>query len=143
MPPAEFREICAGHHVADKGSSAVGIDAFFEINRGAEAPFNALRDKAAKQTAEEDGCLDYNFCANVANPNQVMVRELYKDVAATMTHMQRVDPIMGEMMTSHSKLVDFIVTGSAAEIQELKGPIGGKLGDVAQFRVIDAGFHQP
>ena len=46
-------------------------------------------------------------------------------------------------MTRFSKLTEFIVTGSAAELAQLKGPIGGALGSVVEFRQIEAGFHKP
>ena len=51
----EFRSIEAGHHKKSNDSSAIGVNAFFEINSGDEAAFNHLRDKAAAQSSKEEG----------------------------------------------------------------------------------------
>jgi quinol monooxygenase YgiN len=100
---------------------AVSLHPYFKVHPGKLAAAKALLPAFVEKTKSESARLYYEF---TISDDIVFCREAYTDAAGTLSHLENVGALLGEML----KLADLIrleVHGSAAELEKLKGPLAG------------------
>ncbi len=100
---------------------SVSLHPYFKVHAGQlPAVQRLLREFVAKTTREEKA-LYYEF---TVSGDVVFCREAYTDAAGVLVHLANVDAELKQMLTL-SELSRLEVHGPAAELEQLKGPLGG------------------
>jgi quinol monooxygenase YgiN len=119
---------------AAKADTCVGLVPYFEVNEGKLAEFKALGPKFVALTRNEPGCLYYAF---TFSGNTAHCREGYVSGEAVLAHLGNVDAVLKQAL-GMSKLARLEVHGPAAELEKLKGPLGGL--NPQYFELVEGGF---
>lgn len=98
----------------------VTIHPYFKIHPGKESEVQATLAKFVAKTQVEPQCLFYEF---TALDDVIFCREGYVGAAGVMAHLENIGEILAEMLT-HSDLTRLEFHGPAAEIDELRVPLG-------------------
>ncbi len=100
---------------------SVSLHPYFKVHAGKmPAVLALLREFVAKTTTEEQA-LYYEF---TVNGDVVFCREAYQGAAGVLAHVANVGPELDRMLTL-SELIRLEVHGPAAELELLRGPLGG------------------
>ena len=102
-------------------SVPVSIHPYFKARAGNMEAVRALLRRFVEKAATESGCLGYDF---TINGSEVACREWYVDAAATLAHIQNVGPELDEMLVL-CDLARLELHGPSAELDQLRGPLGG------------------
>jgi len=108
---------------------------YFKIHKGQVEAFRKGCSAFVEKTRSEPGCMFYNFSfdGDVAH-----CREGYTDAAALLSHLENVGALLDEAL----KIADLSrleVHAPAAEIDKLRGPLGGL--NPQYFEILD-GFRR-
>lgn len=100
---------------------SVSLHPYFKVNPGRLDDARALLHEFVARSAGETGSLYYEF---TVNGDVVFCRESYVDAEAVMTHLTNVGDLLQRMLTM-STVARVEVHGPAAELDLLRGPLGG------------------
>jgi quinol monooxygenase YgiN len=100
---------------------SVSLHPYFLVNPGRMAEVKALLREFVARSAEESGSLYYEF---TINGDTVFCRESYISAEAVLTHLTNVDDLLQRMLTL-ATVSRVEVHGPAAELDKLRGPLGG------------------
>lgn len=102
-------------------SNFVSLHPYFKVRAGQLDAAKALLPQFVAKTQTEAKMLYYEFSLN---GDEVFCREAYTDAAGVLAHLDNVGALLGEML----KVADVVrveVHGPAAELDQLRGPLGG------------------
>jgi quinol monooxygenase YgiN len=101
--------------------TVVTLVPYFKVREGQMAAFRANIPKFVELTKNEIACVHYafSFDGDVAH-----CREGYDDAAGVLAHLQNVDAVLKDALKV-SDIVRLEVHGPAAELDKLRGPLGG------------------
>lgn len=100
---------------------SVSLHPYFKVHAGQlDAAKALLREFVAKTTTEKK-VLYYEF---TLNGDEVFCREAYVDAEGVLAHLTNVGAELDRMLTL-SSLTRLEIHGPAAELEKLKGPLGG------------------
>ena len=102
-------------------SHAVSLHPYFKIREGNLDAFVALMPKFVAATAAEPGCLYYDF---TRSGNIAFCREAYVGAEGVLAHLDNVGELLGKFLEL-ADIERLEVHGPAAEIDKLRGPMGG------------------
>lgn len=101
-------------------ANLVTIHPYFKAHPGKDEQVEALMEKFVAKTQGEPLCLFYEF---TVLDDAVFCREGYAGAAGVLQHVENIGEILGEMLTV-SDLTRLEFHGPAAEIDQLRGPLG-------------------
>jgi len=101
-------------------ANLVTIHPYFKTHPGKETEASALMKKFVEKTRSEAKCLFYEF---TVSGDAVFCREGYEGAAGALAHLENVGELLKEMLTL-SDLTRLEFHGPAAEIDQLRGPLG-------------------
>ena len=101
-------------------ANLVTIHPYFKTHPSNEVPARAVMEKFVAKTSGEPDCLFYEF---TTLGDRVFCREGYAGAAGVLHHLENVGEILAEMLTL-SDLERLEFHGPAAEIDQLRGPLG-------------------
>jgi quinol monooxygenase YgiN len=100
---------------------AVSLHPYFKVHPGKlDAATVLLREFVAKTTTEEK-VIYYEF---TINGDEIFCREAYVGAEGVLAHLTNVGDLLDQMLAI-STLSRLEVHGPAAELEKLKGPLGG------------------
>ncbi len=108
---------------------------YFKVPEENLTAFKVLCEKAVKKSQEEAKCLYYGFSFSA---EMAFCREGYSDAQGVLAHLGNVKSILQEMFAL-AELVKIEIHGPAAEIDQLRGPLGSMNPD---FFVLEYGFRR-
>jgi quinol monooxygenase YgiN len=98
---------------------SVSLHPYFKVHPGQLDAAKALLPAFLEKTRSEPARLYYEF---TINGDEVFCREAYRDAAGTLSHLENVGALLGEML----KIADLIrleVHGPATELDKLREPL--------------------
>jgi quinol monooxygenase YgiN len=100
---------------------SVSLHPYFKVHPGKLDAAKVLLREFVVKTSTEEKALYYEFTINA---DEIFCREAYVDADGALTHLTSVGALL-EKMLSISTLARLEVHGPAAELEKLKGPLGG------------------
>jgi quinol monooxygenase YgiN len=101
--------------------TVVTLEPYFKVREGQMAAFRANLPKFVERTKTEKACVHYNFSFD---GDIVHCREGYDDAAGVLAHLENVDAVLKDALKV-SDIVRLEIHGPAAELDKLRGPLGG------------------
>ena len=137
LPAGEIRDITIGNAVNGTSrridhrnhqppsfmslpANLVTIHPYFKVHPGKEQQVAAVQEKFVTKTRSEPKCLFYEF---TSLDDTVFCREGYEGAEGVMEHLGNIGEILDEMLTV-ADLTRLEFHGPAAEIDQLRGPLG-------------------
>jgi quinol monooxygenase YgiN len=99
---------------------SVSLHPYFKVHAGQMDAATALLREFVARTASEPGMLFYEF---TLNGDEVFCREAYTGAAGVLAHLDNVKSQLEKMLTL-SALARLEIHGPAAELDQLRGPLG-------------------
>lgn len=103
-----------------KLSQAVSLHPYFEVREGNMDAFLALMPEFVAKTANEPGCLYYDF---TRNGSRCFCREAYIGAQGILAHLENVGELLGKFLEL-ADLARLEIHGPAAELDALREPLG-------------------
>jgi len=100
---------------------SVSLHPYFKVHAGQLDAAKALLREFVAKTATEEKVLYYEF---TLNGDEVFCREAYAGAEGVLAHLTNVGAELDRMLTL-SSLTRLEIHGPAAELEKLKGPLGG------------------
>lgn len=101
--------------------SAVSLHPYFKVHAGKLDAAKSLLREFVAQTQGEGKVIYYEF---TINGDEIFCREAYADADGVLTHVASVGSLLDRMLAI-STLARLEVHGPAAELEKLKGLLGG------------------
>ncbi len=101
-------------------ANLVTIHPYFKIHPGNTDAVNAVLARFVEKTRPETTCCFYEF---TVREDTVFCREGYAGAAGALAHLENIGEVLAEMLTV-SDLTRLEIHGPAAEIEQLRGPLG-------------------
>lgn len=101
-------------------SRFVSLHPYFQVQPGKLEEFKAGMHAMVERTRAEEKNLFYDF---TVRDHEVLCREAYTDAAGLLTHLGNVDALLKQALQI-AKLTRLEVHGPAAELDQLRGPMG-------------------
>lgn len=99
----------------------VSLHPYFKVNAGQLEAAAALLREFVARTQSEEAMRYYEF---TLNGDMVFCREAYVGAAGVLAHLKNVGDLLDRMLKL-SELIRLEVHGTAAELDQLRGPLGG------------------